>query len=161
MRLRNKVDGNTLVAELDIGRMADQLSRYVLVLYDDIGGAAALGPLVASVGYEVVESTPEEWAALTLAGFQLPHKRRKQSSHLRQLTCLMRAMKPTSSERRTTTRAAGNRHDVGLKQSEGRRRLGRHSSASPNATGKQRNATTGAFQRPESFAPGEKQIPLK
>jgi len=160
MRIRNKVDGSTFVAELDIGRMADQHSCHVLVLHDDIGGAAALGPLAASVGCEIVESTPAEWAALMLAGFQLPHERRKRSP-LQQLTCLVRAMKPRTSEGKRMERTANNLHEVGLKQNERYRRQGRHSVTSPSATRKRRTSTASSFQRSESLGPHIKQHYVK
>ena len=149
MRLRNKMAGTTLVAELDISRMADQHSRYVLVLHDDINGAAALGPLTASLGYEIVESTPEEWAALMLAGFQLPHERFKRS-HLQQLTCLMRAMKPKGSKRKRMDQTESNRSAVELKQSEDSHRRLRQSLASRIAARKHGIPATGGRPHAES-----------
>jgi hypothetical protein len=74
MRVRDKVDGGTFVAQLDLRRIGTGHSDFVLVLQDKIeaGHSNTMGRVAASVGCELIEATPEELAALLLAGFQLP-----------------------------------------------------------------------------------------
>jgi hypothetical protein len=92
MRVRNKLDGGTFVAELDLRRMGNHHSDYVLLLHDDYAGAdLAMGRFAASLGYELVEATPEEWAALLLAGFRLPRNSPKHARVPRLITLLQAA----------------------------------------------------------------------
>ena len=72
MRIRNKLTGNTFIAELDLRRLGSRRADFVLLLHGDQGKDTAMGRVAASLGCERVEWTPEELAALVLAGFRLP-----------------------------------------------------------------------------------------
>ena len=92
MRVRDKLTGSTFIAELDLRRLSNQHADFVLLLHGDHGKEAAMGRVAASLGCELVEWTRKELAALVLAGFQMPHGKRRHLS-LPQVNSLLRIAK--------------------------------------------------------------------
>jgi len=71
MHIRSCDGGAPLDAKLRLLPEQAGKRRFVLLTRDEKGRLLALGPLVASIGYEIMEDSPLERAALTLAGFRL------------------------------------------------------------------------------------------
>jgi hypothetical protein len=77
MYVRSRLDGMPVKAELSLRPAGLGRQRFVLLIHDRRGRRIALDRLSASIGYELIEFSPEDLAALTLAGFRMPRAGQK------------------------------------------------------------------------------------
>jgi hypothetical protein len=77
MQVRSKFDGTLLRAELMLRRDSSGKRRFILLLHSRADNCVAVGRTTAAIGYELVDTTPAEQTALTLAGFCLLHASQK------------------------------------------------------------------------------------
>jgi hypothetical protein len=63
MRARNRSAETTLIAELDLRRVGDRHSEFVLITYDRRGARSTSGRLAAALGCELIAPSPTPDAA--------------------------------------------------------------------------------------------------
>jgi hypothetical protein len=95
MRIRNKLDNTTQLAELELQKSGSGQARFLLFLHHDDGSVTTMGNVAAAIACELAECTPQEKVALLLAGFQLPTAGKSEPSQKRLLQ-LLRATKRKS-----------------------------------------------------------------
>jgi hypothetical protein len=91
MRVRDRLSGTILSAELELQPLGKCHSEFVLIIRDSRGHQEAMGRLTTALEYELVEASPQERAALILAGFPLPRADEKRHRLARLLRILQSA----------------------------------------------------------------------
>lgn len=90
MIVRCRLDGASMPARLELLKRGKRRPQFVLLLNDGSGRRFAVGRVEAAVGYEILEGSPEELSALTLARFRLRRAGRERDPW-RRLAAVLRA----------------------------------------------------------------------
>lgn len=89
MYVRSRLDGTPIAADLRLIHIGASRPQFVLVLQQATGRHQLIGRLAAAIGYELIDASAVDLAALTLARFYLPRTGGKRPS----LACLLAVLR--------------------------------------------------------------------
>jgi hypothetical protein len=153
MRLRNKLDGTTQSAELEVHRFGDGRSQFLLFLHHADGSVATLGNVAAAIAVELMDCTPQELVALRLAGFHLARAGTGQPGLQRLARLLTAAKRKPLSRLANSARGAARSESFRKQESVGGRtdrsrshaaHHGKNYEGAPHRFGPKRHSPTGS-----------------